>query len=182
MAYMMDFFAANNEEKVLAAIRNAVVQYPAYVFIRNTDGKTGRLGFVDQNNVLKYIVGEENKKQVINVSTLPDISEADIEVLYICEGNVYMFDGTDYKSLGTDHTAELQMLTEKVATLEKKVTNLENSNGGSTDTSELEARIETLEASNATLVEQLDGVTKTLTGIEERVVEIETGNTFVELE
>lgn len=135
MAYMMDFFAANSEAKVLAAIDNSVVQYPAYVFIRNEDGKTGRFGFVDQNNVFKYIVGEESKKQVVHVDVLPSVDSADVEVLYICDSVVYVFNGTEFVPTYKDYTSEIDAL-------ELRITNLETKAGE-------------LEASDADIVEQI---------------------------
>ena len=146
MAYMMDFFAANSEAKVLAAIDNSVVQYPAYVFIRNEDGKTGRLGFVDQNNVFKYIVGEESKKQVVHVDVLPSVDSADIEVLYICDSVVYVFNGTEFVPTYKDHTAEIDAL-------ELRITNLET-------------KVGKLEASDADLAEQITALNKKVDAIE----------------
>lgn len=120
MSYMMSFFSASSEEKVLAAITNGVAQYPAYVFIRNADGATGRLGFVDQNNVFKYVVDEEDKKQVVKLDALPDVSEGDVEVLYIVDGVVYTFTGTEFKPQFVDHTADFEALNDKIAALEDK--------------------------------------------------------------
>lgn len=141
--YQMDFFAGT-EEKVLAAI-GTKVKYPAYVFVRdNGESLTGRLAFVDQNNVLKFIRGE-NKKQVMNVTALPSVDAGDVEVLYIFNGVVYVFDGTEYKPMYKDHTAELEALTERIVTLEEKVEALENTDVPTVDTSELETKIEELQ-------------------------------------
>jgi hypothetical protein len=119
----MDFFAGI-ESKVLAAIGDKV-QYPAYVFVRDEeDSKTGRLAFVDQNNMLKYIRGE-NKQQVVKVDELPDIAESDVEVLYIMNGIVYVFDGTEYKPMYKDHTTELKVLDERITLLETNSKELE---------------------------------------------------------
>ena len=128
MAYQMDFFAASSESKVLAAIQNSRVQYPAYVFIRNEDGVTGKLAFVDQNNVLKYICCDNktedtsSEKQIVNVDELP--VEGNVEVIYICKGVAYIFDGTDFVALGKDHTAELEALTNRVSALETSSANV----------------------------------------------------------
>ena len=144
MAYQMDFFAANTLEKVTAAIEAKKVQYPAYVFIRNEDGKTGRLAFVDQNNVLKYIVGDEAKKQVVKVEELPEVG--DVEVLYIMEGIVYVFNGEEYVPAYKDHSEELSALTERVDTLEKSSAAIISTvDGLATDVSSIEEQIGNLE-------------------------------------
>ena len=137
MAYMMDFFAASTEAKVLSAIKAGTVQYPAYVFIRSTDGKTGRLGFVDQNNVFKYIVGEECKQQVISVVEFPEVGEDN--VLYIKDGVVYAWTGSEFKAQYKDHTAELEALDTRVASVETKVSFIE------TQVSTLEEKASVLE-------------------------------------
>lgn len=116
MAYIMDFFAGI-ESKVLTALETSKIQYPAYVFVRDEEeSTTGRLAFVDQNNVLKYIRGGEGKQYVVNVDVLPE--EGDVEVLYICNGVVYLFDGEKFVSLGKDHTEELNALDTRVTALE----------------------------------------------------------------
>lgn len=121
MAYIMDFFAANTLEKVNAAISAKKVQYPAYVFIRSEDGTdTGRLAFVDQNNVLKFIVGEECKTQVCRVDELPPVEAGDVDVLYICDDVVYVFNGNEYVPTYKDHSAELTELATKIEALEAK--------------------------------------------------------------
>lgn len=138
MSYMMDFFAASTEEKVMAAIQAGTVQYPAYVFIRSTDGKTGRLGFVDQNNVFKYIVGEECKQQVVNVTEFPETGEEN--VLYIKDGVVYAWTGSEFKAQYKDHTAELKTLNDRLDVIGTKVDGLEKADV------ELAGQIETLDA------------------------------------
>lgn len=152
MAYQMDFFAANNEAKVLAAINAGTVKYPAYCFIRSEDGSaTGRLAFVDQNNVLKYVVGDEAKKQVLNVEELPEVG--DVEVLYIMGGIVYVFDGTEYKPAYKDHTAELEALTQRVETLE-------------TSSVEVATKVENLETEVNSIDEQISALEERLNSIE----------------
>ena len=119
MAYQMDFFAGI-ESKVLAAVGNKV-QYPAYIFVRDEeDSKTGRLAFVDQNNEIKFIRGE-NKQYILNVNTLPDISEGDIDVLYIVDEAVYMFNGKEYVSINGISIDDFEALIEKVSAIEKDV-------------------------------------------------------------
>lgn len=149
MAYQMDFFAGI-ESKVLAAI-GTKVQYPAYVFVRDEEtSTTGRLAFVDQNNVLKYIRGE-NKQYVVNVDALP--TDGDVEVLYIYEGIVYVFDGENYNPMYKDHTEELKDLTDRVDALEDadveisgKITDLETETATISEyISDLEDKIEALE-------------------------------------
>lgn len=121
MAYIMDFFAANTLEKVNAAISAKKVQYPAYVFIRSEDdANTGRLAFVDQNNVLKFIVGEECKAQVCRVDELPPVEYGDVDVLYICDDVVYVFNGNEYVPTYKDHSAELTELATKIEALEAR--------------------------------------------------------------
>lgn len=154
MAYQMDFFAGI-EEKVLASIGNKV-NYPAYVFVRdNAESQTGRLAFVDQNNVLKFIRGE-NKSQVVNVPALPQVSEGDVDVLYIIGDIVYLFNGTEYKPLGKDHTAELEALTERVVELEEKVEVLEGIEHPTVDISGLEEKVEELQAKVTDVEDQVN--------------------------
>ena len=122
MSYIMDFFAANTLDKVAAAIEAKKVQYPAYVFIRSEDGSdTGRLAFVDQNNILKFVVGEESKTQVLRVDELPAVENGDINILYICGDVVYSFNGTEYVPTYKDYSADIYELTEKVTAIEEKV-------------------------------------------------------------
>ena len=150
MAYQMDFFAGI-ESKVLAAIGDKV-QYPAYVFVRDEESSaTGRLAFVDQNNVLKYIRGE-NKQQVLNVAALPDVSEGDVEVLYIFNGVVYVFDGTEYKAMYKDNTAELEALVERMNELE------ESSKDFDSQVSGLETEITSINEQIASLEEKLNAI------------------------
>ena len=151
MAYRMDFFAGI-ESKVLAAIKSEKVKYPAYVFVRDEEASnTGRLAFVDQNNVLKFIRGE-NKQHVLHVDILPE--NGDVEVLYIMDGIVYVFDGEDYNPMYKDHTADIEELKERVDSLEaadieiaEKVTDLETeANAISEQIAEIEDKLEVLEA------------------------------------
>lgn len=152
MAYRMDFFAGI-ESKVLAAIKASKVQYPAYVFVRDdVESKTGRLAFVDQNNVLRYIRGE-NKQYVVKVDVLPEVEKGDVEVLYILNGIVYTFDGTEYRPMYKDNTEKLEALTERIESLEsadtlmsEKIANLEAENATMAEQiAELEDKIETLD-------------------------------------
>lgn len=131
MAYQMAFYAASSIDKINAAISSGQVSYPAYVFIRSENETIGQLGFVDKDNTLRLIKGE-NKQQVVNVNELPDVSDGDQEVLYICNGIVYSFDGKQFIPSYKDNTAEIEALTKKVGTIETK-------------SSELEGKIETLE-------------------------------------
>ena len=182
MAYQMDFFAGV-EEKVLAAI-GTKVKYPAYVFIRdNEESVTGRLAFVDQNNTLKYIRGE-NKQHVVNINELPSVDKGDVEVLYIMNGIVYVFDGTEYKPINNEPSAELDSLTEKldglteqVGTLEEKVNEFETKVGEldglkekvnefETKIGNLETKAEELEAKDVTLAEQIEALRKQIEAIE----------------
>lgn len=148
MAYQMAFFAAPTIEKIQAAISAGTVSYPAYVFIRSEDDDSvGQLGFVDQGNVLKLIKGE-NKQQVVNVDVLPNVSEGDSEVLYICDGIVYSFDGEKFVPAYKDHTADIE-------DLDSRVTTLEESTGEMADQLKtLEKTVESLEtASGLTFIE-----------------------------
>ena len=137
MSYMMDFFASDSESKVLSALADGKVQYPAYVFIRDEENNTGRLAFVDKNNTLKYI-RDDDKKQVVNMESLPDIADGDTEVLYVVDGVLYLFDGMAYQKVSTE-------FTEEVTILENKVTNLE------TENEELIAKVAELEEAIANL-------------------------------
>lgn len=147
MSYQVDFFAGI-EEKVLAAI-GTKVQYPAYVFVRDKEASaTGRLAFVDQNNVLKYIRGE-NKQHVVNVTTLPDVASGDEEVLYIMDGIVYVFDGTKYNPAYKDHSEELSNLTQRVDALEATTEEIQATNAETT------SKIVELENETDIIAEQL---------------------------
>lgn len=162
MAYLMDFFAGT-EKKVLSAI-GTKVQYPAYVFIRDTeDSLTGRLAFVDQNNILKYIRGE-NKQQVLKVDILPSVANGDMEVLYIMGDALYLFNGESYVPIHKDYTAiEIEALTARMDAIE-------------TTNEELLGKITELETETDTIITQL-------TEIEEKIVAAEKNSiTFVELE
>lgn len=195
MAYQVDFFAGT-EDKVLAAV-GSKVKYPAYVFIRDDENSsTGRLAFVDQNNVLKLIRGE-NKKQVVNVTTLPSPTDGDVEVLYIMNGIVYVFDGQAYQPTYKDYTAELEALTERVSGLEERIEAIENAEHPSIDTSELKEKIEELNGKIASLEAEDGNIVELITNLETisqelttKVVELEKdveilandAPTFVELE
>lgn len=122
MAYQMTFYASNSIDKIRAAIEAKTVQYPAYVFLRAEDGSAnGRLAFVDQGNVLKFITGEESKKQVVSLDALPEVSAGDKEVLYVVDGIVYTFDGEKYRSQYVDHTKELEALDERLTGVESSL-------------------------------------------------------------
>lgn len=119
MAYQMAFFAADSLEILKSAITNGTVSYPAYVFIRDAEGdSSGQLMYIDKNNTVKQ-VKNESKKQVVNVDSLPDISDGDNEVLYICNGVVYTFNGEKFIPAYKDCTSEIEELTEKISALEK---------------------------------------------------------------
>lgn len=121
MAYVMSFFAGEYE-KILPNIESGKVSHPAYVFVRdNIDSTTGRLAFIDKNNEVKFIRGE-NKQVIVRVDVLPSIENADSEVIYIVAGKTaYVFDGEQFNSLGNDHTAEIEALTTKVVELEDRI-------------------------------------------------------------
>ena len=119
MAYQMDFFAGI-ESKVLAAIGNKV-NYPAFIFVRDEEeSSTGRLAFVDQNNVLKYIRGE-NESQIVKLELLPDASEGKEDVLYIVGEIAYLFNGEAFKPINSMDSGELEALTERVSALETAI-------------------------------------------------------------
>lgn len=166
MAYQMDFFAGI-ESKVLAAIENSKVKYPAYVFVRDEEASsTGRLAFVDQNNVLKYIRGE-NKKQVVNVTALPSVAEGDAEVLYIYEGMVYIFDGTDYVPMYKDISADLEELTQRVADLEDSVETIQEAY------EETVTKVTNLEDGFSKIETEVDAITEQVTGLTEQIDDLE---------
>lgn len=146
MAYQMDFFGANSYDAVVAAIEAQKVKYPAYVFIRNEDKSTGRLAFMDSDNVLKFVQGEEQKSQVIRVDALPDVSDGDTDVLYIFEDVVYSFNGTEFIPSYKDCSAELEALTERISEVEKKIEELNVADASLTEQiTALDEKINTLE-------------------------------------
>lgn len=149
MAYQMDFFAGV-ESKVLAAV-GSKVKYPAYIFVRDNEAsETGRLAFVDQNNQLKFIRGE-NKQQVVNVVELPSVGELD--VLYVKDGIVYVWTGVEFKPQFVDHTAELEALNDKIILIGTKIDELDQTDAElSAKDVELEAKITELVAKDNELV------------------------------
>lgn len=150
MAYQMDFFAGI-ESKVLAAI-GSKVNYPAYVFVRDEEASaTGRLAFVDQNNVLRYIRGE-NKQQVVNTTALPDVAEGDVEVIYIVDGVMYVFNGTEYKSINSISIEEFEALEERLENLETSSTDF------SDKVSSLEEEISAIDEQLASLEEKINAI------------------------
>lgn len=123
MAYRMDFFAGTYE-KVIAAIESGKVSYPAYVLIRDeAKPDTIQIGFVDKGNVLKLSEDKnESEKQIINVETLPDVSEGNVDKLYIVANkDAYIFNGEEFAPIAIDRGAEIAELAEKLTTLEEKV-------------------------------------------------------------
>ena len=138
----LPIFAVGEYSKIQPAITAGTLKYPAYVFVSDTN----QLAFVDKNNNIQLIVGE-NKKQVVRVEALPEVSDGDTEVLYIYQDIVYVFTGTEYKPMYVDHTADIETLQasvrtlettvstldEKVTTLETKTTNLEQTVSGIVD-------------------------------------------------
>lgn len=170
----LPIFAAGDLKVIQPAIEAGTLSYPAYVFVRDEH----KLGFVDKDNELILILGD-NKKQVLNVEELPDVASGDKEVLYVYNGVVYVFDGEKYIPSYKDHTSELEALTARIETLEEKVSAIESSGGGSgggstTDAETLE-RITELEGKVTTLETEIETLNTT-------VEEIQTGFTFVELE
>jgi len=156
MSYSMDFYAGTYE-KVMAALQASKISYPSYVFIRTEESDKGRLAFVDQGNVLKFI-GEndsesESKQYVVRVDELPETG--DTEVIYIAGKQVYTFDGTDFNPIGIDHTAEIEALTKQVTELEEKVTAL-NESFAKVSESHLEKKYEISSKPVGTLVDYRD--------------------------
>lgn len=116
----MPTFAAGEYYKIQAAIDVGVLKYPSYVFIRDEC----KLAFIDQDLSINRIKGD-NENQVINVTELPNISEAKTDTLYILDGIVYTFDGTDFNPMYKDVTLELEQIKEQIESLTGRVTTLE---------------------------------------------------------
>ena len=112
-------FAAGELHKIQSAIDVGVLKYPSWVYVRD---KT-MMAFIDQDKSINLIEG--NNKSVINVSELPDISEAKQDVLYIFNGIVYVFNGTDFNPMYKDVTNELEQIKEQIEALTGRVTTLE---------------------------------------------------------
>lgn len=113
----MPKFYVGKRSSVETAVKNKVFVYPAYVYIRDE-----RLfAFIDKDGSILPVKGD-NKTQVVRVDELPSISEADTEVLYICDDIVYTFDGEEYHSAYKDHTAEIEALTAELKEVANKVT------------------------------------------------------------
>ena len=87
-------FAAGEYYKIQAAVDSGVLKYPSYVYIRDEK----KLAFIDQDYSINRIVGD-NKESVVNVDVLPNVKDADKNILYILDGIVYTFDGTEFKSM-----------------------------------------------------------------------------------
>lgn len=149
MAYQMVFYAGAID-KIQTEITAGNIVHPAYCFIRNSEDATvGQLGFVDKGNVLKLIKGE-NKKQVINVETLPEVENGDKDILYVYQGIVYVFDGIEYKPQYVDHTSTIEVLDAKITELSGKVARFEESNANIIE------RVETLEKTTGGTFIELD--------------------------
>lgn len=137
MAYKMDFFGGTYE-KVLEAIKNKKVQYPAYVLIRSEeDESTIQIGFVDKGNVLKLATGSD-KKQILSLPQLPSVEDGNIGILYIIGDVAYIFNGTKYIPLNQANSEEIAELKDKMASLE------ENMNAMTEQVTTLDTKIETL--------------------------------------
>lgn len=119
MANNLPQFAAGEFHKIQAAIDVGVLKYPAWVYVRD---KT-MMAFIDQDLSINLIEG--NNKSVINVTELPDISEAKIDTLYILDGIVYTFNGSEFKPMYKDVTSELEQIKEQIEVLTGRVTTLE---------------------------------------------------------
>ena len=120
MAQLPQFAAASTIDKVQTALDNDIITYPAYVYIRGSK----HLVFIDSDNSINEIIGN-NPKQVENVKTLPSAENAQLDVLYICDGIVYVFDGIDFNPMYKDVTAELEQIKEQIEALTGRVTTLE---------------------------------------------------------
>lgn len=143
----LPIFAVGEYSKIQPAITAGTLKYPAYVFVSDTN----QLAFVDKNNDIQLIVGE-NKKQVTRVEALPEVSDGDTEVLYIYQDIVYVFTGTEYKPMYVDHTADIE-------TLQTSVENLE------TSVSTLESKVTTLETKTTSLEESVAGLVDGASGL-----------------
>lgn len=119
MANNLPQFAAGDLAKIQAAIDVGVLKYPAWVYVRD---KT-MMAFIDQDLSINLIEG--NNKSVINVTELPDISEAKMDTLYILDGIVYTFNGSEFTPMYKDVTAELEQIKEQIEALTGRVTTLE---------------------------------------------------------
>ena len=84
-------FVRGTTDKIDAAILNKVIKYPAYIY--NVD--TAQFGFLDQDEALHYIVGN-NPKYIEAVEALPEAASATTEKLYIFGNTVYFWDGEKY--------------------------------------------------------------------------------------
>lgn len=119
MAYSMAFYAGTLD-KIQSAV-GTTITYPAYVFIRSEeDSNVGQLGFVDKENKLKLIKGE-NKEQVVTCEELPAVEDGDTGVLYIKGGIVYTFNGEAYIPQYVDYSADIDDLDKRVTALEEVV-------------------------------------------------------------
>ena len=139
-------FAAGNYDKIQASIESSLIKYPAYVYIRDQK----KLAFIDKDNSINVIIGD-NKTQVLNVETLPEIADGDTEVLYIYQGIVYVFTGTEYKPMYVDHTSEIEGLKTRVETLETSKTDLINR------VETLEETVSDIQTSSGLTFVELDG-------------------------
>ena len=113
-------FAAGEYYKIQSAVDTGVLTYPSYVYIRDEN----KLAFIDQDASINRIIGD-NEEQVIKVDTLPDISEAKENVLYIFDGIVYIFNGTEFVPIYKDVSEELEQLKTDLMNLTDRVAELE---------------------------------------------------------
>lgn len=124
MAYKMDFFGGTYE-KVTAAIASGKVKYPAYVLIRDEGiADKFRIGFVDKGNVLKLAL-DENDKQVVKLTQLPDTAEASTDVIYLVNNVAYIFDGEEFQPLSTDYSTEIEAIQNEQTAMSEKIKKLE---------------------------------------------------------
>lgn len=86
--------------KVEKLVAEGILSFPAYIY----NDQNNHLLFLKKDGVIEEVEGN-NKKQVVNIESLPSPAEGDVETLYVCGGVVYYFDSEDkayyptYKSL-----------------------------------------------------------------------------------
>lgn len=113
-------FAAGELAKIQPAIDSGILSYPAYVFVRDAN----KLAFIDSDNEMHLIAGD-NKKQVVRVDTLPSVSDADSETIYICSGIVYLLENNELKPAFQDYSDQLTQINDSLRDLTSRVNDLE---------------------------------------------------------
>ena len=113
-------FAAGDYYKIQIAVDAGVLRYPSWVYVRDKS----TMAFIDQDLSIN-LIESGNSQSVVNVTELPNVSEASKNVLYIYDGNVYAFNGSDFVLMYKDFTEEILQIRAEIESLTNRVSILE---------------------------------------------------------